>query len=259
VNALRSKIRSAAALALGLALTAAPGAARADENLYQKAAPGCALVLRPTGGYGTGFLVDAKEGLMVTAYHVVETARGPMDKVQVVFAQTREGRVINDRGHYDREEKKLAVTARVVYHSARRDLAILKLERVPAGARELALAQRSPGPGADVHVIGNSTRRHGGLFGYSTGKVRNVFLWDPPAKAIRSRVVAHHAPTNKGDSGGPVLNSRGEVVALISEGTTGVPSPAGCEFHAVQVTDHSIAVEEIKASLQDYHSRAGRR
>jgi hypothetical protein len=82
------------------------------------------------------------------------------------------------------------------------------------------------------------------------GKVRNVFPWRAKQGAISARVVSHHSPTNKGDSGGPVLNNKGEVVAFISQGTIGEPQPPGSDFHMVQVTDLSIAVEEIVLGLE---------
>ena len=245
-----------AVLAVVLCLSA--GGVGANEELYQKAAPSCALITRP-GAAGTGWLVDAEHRLMITAGHVVAKEGGFYETVEVVFAQVKDGAVINDREHYDRNRATLVIKARVVVHDRRRDLAILELETVPAGVQALKLADKSPRPGADVHVIGNSTVNLGALFAYCQGKVRNVFRWDPPTNPIVARVVSHHAPTNHGDSGGPVLNNHGEVVAFISLGTDGVPPPKGEDFHAVQVTDHSIAVEEIRAALSDLATKVATR
>ena len=46
-----------------------------------------------------------------------------------------------------------------------------------------------------------------------------------------------------------MVNNQGEVVAFISQGTTGMPMPRGNPFHAVQVTDYSINAFEIQAGL----------
>jgi S1-C subfamily serine protease len=235
-------------LVAALSLVAASPAS-ANEEVYRKAVGGTALVLRADGGHGTGWLVDAEKGLMITARHVIVKGDGVLDTVKIIFAQFKDGEVINDRKFYDQNEAKLAINAKIIHHDVRRDLAVLKLDRVPAGMSALKLASKSPRPGADVHVIGNSTRKHGGMFGYCQGKVRNVFVWDPAGDPILARVVAHHTPTNKGDSGGPVLNNAGEVVAFISQGTIGLPAPRESDFYAVQVTDHSIAVEEIRTAL----------
>jgi hypothetical protein len=56
--------------------------------------------------------------------------------------------------------------------------------------------------------------------------------------------VAHHAPTNRGDSGGPVVNNDGELVGIVSQGTT------GGAHDREQVTDHSVHVQEIRRALE---------
>src|SRR5262245_9378777 len=148
-----------AVLALALA-AAAP--TRANPELYRKATPSTALILRADGGWGTGFLVDAKERLVVTALHVVQTSTGVLDQVEVIFAQSRNGKPIREAAYYHQNHQKLALKGKVVYHSARRDMAIIQLDQLPGGLTPLPLAAEPAEPGEQVHVIGNSTRRHGG-------------------------------------------------------------------------------------------------
>ena len=99
-----------------------------------------------------------------------------------------------------------------------------------------------PRPGDSVHVIGNSTFFHGGLFSYSFGNVRNCYFYERLQLGDCFYALAHHAPTNRGDSGGPVLNDRGELIAIISGGTTG-------SGEGEQVIDHSVHVQEIRNFL----------
>jgi hypothetical protein len=50
-----------------------------------------------------------------------------------------------------------------------KDLTLVQLDAIPAGAPDVPLAQEDPEPGEAGHVIGNSTGGKGGLFGYNTG------------------------------------------------------------------------------------------
>jgi S1-C subfamily serine protease len=235
-----------------LSLYLAPsGWALANEELYLKVAPSTAVILHPDGGYGTGFLVDGPNRLLVTARHVVAIPGGVLDHVQVVFAQMKDGAVVTDTDYYRDNEQQLEIRGKVIYENVRRDMAVIQLDKAPVGVKPLDLADRAVRTAQEVHVIGNSTRRHGGMFSYCYGKVRNTFRWDPPGDPIVAQVVSHSTPTNQGDSGGPVVNGKGEVVAFISQGTIGLPVPQGHAFHATQVTDHSICVTEIRKGLDE--------
>jgi S1-C subfamily serine protease len=245
----------------------------AAVELHKKVALSTAWVITPRG-YGTAWLVDAKQGYVVTARHVV----AGLKEADLIFAQCkRNGDIITDRAHYERNKATLAVRATVVYQDVRRDMAVLKVHGLLPGIPALSLAARAPRPGQEIHVIGNSSVRHGGLFGYSRGTVRNVFRFDPAGNPILAEVVAHHAPTNQGDSGGPVVNNQGEVVAFISEGTTGglsgrkagelfqrlkqpgaeLPAPSWTDNQ--QVLDHSICVTEIRLGLQAVNGKLAAR
>lgn len=226
------------------------GPGRADENLYRKVVQATAYVSKSEGpqasGYGTGFLIDAKERLLVTARHVVETKTGLADAVVVVFAQTKDGEVITDSEYYRNNWNTLAIRGKIVYDSVRRDMAVLQLEKLPPDVKPLDLAEKKARPGQTIHVIGNSTAILGGMFNYCQGHVRNNFRY------IRTgaNVLATHAPTNRGDSGGPVVNNLGEVVGFCSL-STGAAPPKADPQGSDQLVDLSICVSEIRAGLQE--------
>jgi S1-C subfamily serine protease len=241
-------------LALGLCL---PGAmpVRADEAVYRKVAPSTALIFKSdgpfAGGAGTGFLVDAQRRWLVTARHVVaNTGGGLAGAVVVVFAQTRDGALITDAAYYRKNWQTLAVRGKVIYESVRRDMAVLEVEKLPRGMKPLELAARPARPGQMVHIIGNSNQHFGGVFGYCQGSVRNAFRWED----LGAWVVATQVPTNKGDSGGPMVNNLGEVVGFAAMSTVGGNLPRANPFFDQQVTGLSICVTEIREALKELRS-----
>jgi S1-C subfamily serine protease len=135
----------------------------------------------------------------------------------------------------------------VVATDRARDLALLRLARVPEGAREVPLAARGPRPGETVHALGNSGARDGVLWRYGRGHVRQVYRHRLKGDAegeeeaeyeLNARVVETQVPSNPGDSGGPVVNDRGELVGI----TEGVRLSR-------QLVTFAIEVSEVRAVL----------
>jgi hypothetical protein len=244
-----------ALLALAMGLFPA-GAARANEELYRKVAPATALIYRFAGpaarSNGTGFLIDEKERLLITARHVVENPEGGMVfSVEVIFAQTDDGEIITDVAHYRKNWQKLIVRGKVIYENVRRDIAIVQLEKLPAGIKPLELSPRIARPGQTVHMIGNSTESFGCVFSYCHGYVRNSFNWEE----LGARVVSTQLPINKGDSGGPMVDNLGKVVGFVFMGTTGGPIPKTSALHGFQVKGLCVCVSEVRQALAEMRSR----
>jgi S1-C subfamily serine protease len=223
-------------LALTLALLATAPAAAQDPDLYARTLKATVLIVPSTGG-GTGWVVDRDRGLVVTNEHVV----GRDAEVAVIFPEyDADGRPLAEPVHYAKARR---VRAEVIDADGPRDLALLRLrERPPAGVTALRPAARDPRPAERVHSIGNPDAS-GAMWVYSTGTVRQVYrkAWryqDGPARD--ARVVETQSPINPGDSGGPVVNDAGEVVGVVS----------GRKADASLIT-WCIAAAEVRGYLAD--------
>ena len=143
-------------------------------------------------GLGSGFLID-DEGHVMTAAHVVQTA----DLVEVEFVDGAK------------------VTASVVASDPVKDVALLKLDRLPEKIRPVKLADSDKvNIGEEIFIIGapyglshtltvgHISARHGNDEGYMG--------------AIQAETFQTDAAINQGNSGGPMFNRRGEVVGIVS-------------------------------------------
>jgi hypothetical protein len=228
--------------AVGLLVPTLPLGA-VGNGAYRRVAPGTVLFNEPGKGTASGALIDLDKKLVVTAEHVIRPyVRAGQSRVNVLFAQsTLDGKIITDAVYYSKRTSTLSVPGTIVYVDRSKDLALVKLDRLPAGAVALKLAREAPEPGERIHVVGNSTFSKGGAFGYSTGTVRNTHFYSAFDRMFVFYSLTHHAPTNRGDSGGPVVNDWGELVGIVSQGTGGGSSD--------QVVDYSIHLNEIRRAL----------
>jgi len=140
-------------------------------------------------GLGTGFVIDAAEGYLVTNNHVVEGA----DKVEVTI-------------------NKKTFNAMVVGADPKTDIGLIKLEKFSKGDIE-----QLPFADSDTVKVGSFVIAIGNPFGLS----QSVSFGIVSAKG-RSNVniteyedfIQTDAAINPGNSGGPLLNLRGEVIGM---------------------------------------------
>jgi tetratricopeptide (TPR) repeat protein len=234
-----------AALCLTLAvLSAAPaGAAGLDRSpgeIYREALQATAWV-HTQKRHGTGWLADAAKRLVVTNYHVV----GPAETVSVVFPDYRDGKLIAESRYYKENESALqrkgrAVKGQVVAADPTRDLALVKVDSLPSDVVPLKMADDGPGPSDRVHSLGNPGASDA-FWVYTTGTVRQVYrnkFEYQDGQKVDARVIETQAPLNPGDSGGPVVNDRGEVVGVNAAGKANA-----------QLVSLCIDVAEVKALM----------
>jgi len=194
------------------------GNARADPDVYQRALRSTGWVLIPVDEHhsalGTCWLVDRQRRLAITCQHVVGDSR----EVLVYFPRSNKEEVVSEAHYYLRNVP--AVLGRVIATDVARDLALIRLGKVPADVQALSLAPRSARPGEAVHSIGNPDLteglEEGTLWWYTRGNVRQVYR--EKVDGLEShrvvRRVETQSPVNQGDSGGPVVNDHCEVIGV---------------------------------------------
>jgi putative serine protease PepD len=164
------------------------------RTIYAAASPSVASV-RTSEGSGTGFLVDSN-GTIVTNAHVA----GNNDTVQVRF---------NDKGAYH--------DAQVLSVDASTDLAALKVDAsVVQGIRPLELAD------SDSAQVGDSVVAIGYPLGLDRTATSGIVsglerqIQSPNGFSI-DKVIQTDAAVNPGNSGGPLLNDKGQVIGVNSQ------------------------------------------
>lgn len=233
-----SESRSAFSASLLCCLIAGLSTVKADSEVYKKALPSTVWVLAKSGGEtssGTGVLIDAEKKLVITNFHIVGEARAAV----LFFPDMKNGSPVVTRKHYLDNVKTLGIRGKVLAVDRKRDLALVEMDTLPEGAAVIPMATEGAGPGEDVESIGNPGTTDA-LWVYTSGTVRSVYQ-----KSFRTgagehdfKVVETQAPINSGDSGGPVMNSRGELVAV-----------AQAIAPNARLVSYAIDISEVKAFL----------
>jgi S1-C subfamily serine protease len=203
-----------------LVLAAITCASRADEplsgrELHARLLSSCAWVLAGSEGRGTGWLIDAQRKWLVTNYHVIGDAK----TVDVVFPVWRDGRLVEQRDEYIANLRAWKIEGKVLRRDPAHDLALIELPALPAISKALPLATAEPVPGDPVLILGNR-RDLEQMWALTFGSLRQLYrsgdgyAWRTHRLARGCRLLALQAPINEGDSGGPVVNARGEVIGM---------------------------------------------
>lgn len=196
---------------------------------------------------GSGALVHRDRRLVVTNYHVVEDR----DRVNVFFAaRDAKGELITTPKHYVENAKELRIWGKVVARDPKLDLAILELERVPETAAALPLAAKPAPTNTNVWSVGASGVDKGftgalwrSCSGTVTNRYRDKFTLSK-GQAVEAMFLQTQKPVNPGDSGGPTVNDRCELVGVVSS------------LHLQkQLTAHDIDVTEVRTFLSEHAKR----
>jgi RNA polymerase sigma factor (sigma-70 family) len=215
-------------------------------KLYKVVVDSTVFIVVPMKGgiaMGSGVLFDKEKRYVLTNYHVVSDA----DKVYVQFPMhQKDGSILTDRKKYfDGIPAGEAITGKVQYRDKTRDLAVVQLEKLPVTAREIVLARKSPAVGTSSYNIG-SPGAVAQVFNFTQGSVRAVGIEDFPVRGegeilrIKAKMVTATNPTSPDDSGGPLVNKNGELVAVAESAPSGV-----------QQANRFIDVSEVRAFLAE--------
>ncbi len=204
-----------------------------NVKIYSQAGPAVANILTrtleydvfmdpvPVEGAGSGFVIDPR-GYILTNFHVVQGAQA----ISVT---------LGDRSHYD---------AKVIGADERNDIALVKVD--PKGRNLPALAMGD----SDSLQVGQRVLAIGNPFGFqstlTTGVVSALGRTVQTSQSTSiDAAIQTDAAINQGNSGGPLLNSHGDVIGINSAIYTPSGTTAGIGFAIPINTAKQIAQDLI--------------
>ncbi|MDL2344729.1 S1C family serine protease [Deinococcus sp. MIMF12] len=170
-------------------------------------------------GVGTAFHIG--DGYALTAYHVVKGGRNL-------------SAVTLGKGRYSLE---------IVGFDENSDTALLKVN-LPAQIPAMPLATARPAVGEAALAIGNG---NGTFLTLKTGRVTGIDVASDQA-TFPSGVIELNTRLQPGDSGGPIINARGEAVGVISY--ISVERRGAITSYAVPVTRTDARLAELRRGVK---------
>jgi tetratricopeptide (TPR) repeat protein len=207
----------------------------------------------PHTSWGTGWVYDIGRRLVVTNEHVIDGR----DTATIYFPQEVDGELQHNPQWYVSSGERFH--GEVIDRSTARDLALIQLDGLPENAVALALADKSPSSGERIFALGGLPEGSEGLWIMSTGEVRQVYRRSHANRHF-ARVVETQLPTNRGNSGGAVVNDRLDVVAVV-EGHQTDARLVSIFIDVSEVRDflnEAVPLAE-PANATDFETRASRR
>jgi S1-C subfamily serine protease len=214
-----------------------PGELMGEEainvKIYSQAAPAVANIVTrtleydvfmepvPAEGAGSGFVIDPR-GYILTNFHVVQGAQA----ISVT---------LGDRSHFD---------AKFIGADERNDIALIKID-----PKDRKLAALTMGD-SDTLQVGQTVLAIGNPFGFqstlTTGVVSALGRTVQTGQTtVIDGAIQTDAAINQGNSGGPLLNSHGEVIGINSAIYTPSGTTAGIGFAIPISTAKQIAQDLI--------------
>lgn len=235
----RSAIRVVGVEMLLIAALVASGCGGEEKlsqaDLVKKAKPSVVRIQGKAGG-GSGVVIDAQRGLVLTNAHVVVGLEG------------MKATIGNDES--------TQTAARLVAAAPCEDLAVVSLVNKPAKLVAMKFGTSAQVKEGDhVTVLGYpgslEEDKQTGSAGQASkvnandGGVSSVNIAATPDPSLPryASVIQHQAPTNPGNSGGPLVNDKGELVGV---NTLGNPENQG-QFYAISVDRVKTVLPDLKA------------
>jgi S1-C subfamily serine protease len=209
---------------------AASGVVRVNSTTNSTSAPGSPFGMQSQSALGSGFVID-KAGHIVTNYHVVQGA----DEITVSFSNRD------------------TVKAEVVGTDPSTDLAVLSVDAASSALTPLPLGN------SDVVQVGDSVVAIGNPFGLDRTATAGIVsavqrLITAPNRFTIDHVIQTDAAINHGNSGGPLLNSRGQVIGVNSQIETGdnATGNVGIGFSVPSNTVKDVVAQIIRTGHVDH-------
>lgn len=179
------------------------GAGQRDRGPAQPPHPSVARIVVPEAdgvSYGSGSLIDVREGvgLVITNWHVVAEATG---QITVLFPDGFQspGRVL-------RTDKDWDLAAVAIWKPL---------------AQPIPLSASAPKPGEPLAIAGYGS----GQYRLAVGRCTQYLA---PSERLPYEMVELSAEARQGDSGGPILNQRGEIAGVLFGAAKGTTSGSFC-------------------------------
>lgn len=199
---------------LFFAVVLLPGVALAGlspKEIYKKAGPGVVLILGGDGGLqgtgGTGSIISTDGKVITNAHVVVNGETGQPYRTLKVYLKP--ATITGD----NKRDLIRALEARVLYFSGAKqlDLALVQIVNAPAGLTVIPFADPElVEVGDEVVAIGHPEQ--GGLWTLTTGTISTLIA--NFGRISGKDVFQTEASVNRGNSGGPLLDTNGHMVGI---------------------------------------------
>lgn len=183
--------------------------------------------LPPVQSLGSGFIINAAKGYVVTNNHVIDQA----DEIKVIL-------------HDDTQ-----LDAKVVGRDAKTDLALLQVDTKTKPLKQVVFGDSTKARVGDwVLAVGNPFGLGGSVTaGIISARQRNINAGQ------YDDFIQTDASINRGNSGGPLFNLRGEVVGI----NTAIFSPTGGSVGIGFAVPAELAQDVIKQLAEYGETRRG--
>ena len=192
-----------------------------NEQVFKQANSGVVLIVGEEG-FGSGALISS-QGHILTNYHVIAESK----ELEVALY-----------GSYDLGDDidNYFFKALLIKTDATKDLALLKLINPPANLNVLRISKVIPPIGSQVHAIGHPNTE---FWSYTTGyisQMKHDYEWQYEEGGMQhvATVYLTQTPIDEGNSGGPLLNSYGNIVGVNTFGSS-----------SASFQNYSVSAEEV--------------
>jgi putative serine protease PepD len=216
----------------------APSGAMSVNEIYERTAPGVVQINSTSSSgvalsgtaLGSGFVVD-KAGHIVTNYHVIRGA----DEIRVGFSNRD------------------SLEAELVGTDQSTDLAVLRVDTSASALTPLPLGD------SDKVRVGDQVVAIGNPFGLDRTATAGIVsalqrLIPAPNRFTIDHVIQTDAPINHGNSGGPLINDRGQVIGVHTRIETGGLSTGnvGIGFAVPSNTVKDVVAQILRTGRVDH-------
>lgn len=193
--------------------------------------------VRPREGTGTGTIIDAKRGLVITNLHVIQPALESRGSVEIMLASGTNSR------------------AALVGVDPESDIALFQLRDAPAGLVDLPYGDSARlEVGQRVLAIGNPFGLYRSL---TTGIISSLErAMKTPSGAVLKDLIQTDAAINPGNSGGPLIDADGRLIGINTAILSQSGDSAGIGF-AVPINTIKRILPELVATGKVRRPRMG--